>query len=88
MHPNSRLLIRFTFPNGDQKGWGYDYPHYETSQKLLGAIQNDFEEGLPDHTEIHLFYYNQDEVIEATDALDLAVKATAWLVSTGEYYGN
>lgn len=85
MRPNTRLLVRLTFPNGDQRGWGYDYPHYPTSEYLQTNLEEDFAT-IPDNTEIRLFYYQYDEVITAEDGVELAQKTIDWLKSTGDFF--
>lgn len=87
MKPKTRLLIRLTLKNGDMKGWGYDYPHYNSLDTLIGAIKNDFSD-LPENSEIHLFYYTHDTAITAENADELAEKASEWLVGTGDYNGH
>jgi hypothetical protein len=86
MKPKTRLLIRFTLPNGDMKGWGYDYPHYNLLSVLKAAIKDDFAEW-PEHSEIHLFYWTHEGIITADNADDLAEKAAYWLSTTGDYNG-
>jgi hypothetical protein len=84
MKPNTRLLIRFTLPDGAMKGWGYDYPHYKTTQELHDAIVKDFVDW-PANTEINLFYFEDDVVISATNAEQLAEKSIAWLSDLESY---
>lgn len=87
MKPGTRLLIRFTLPNGDMKGWGYDYPHYKTGQELYQAITSDFSEW-PENTDISLFYHQSDKQAQAEDAEQLADIAVNWLSSFGVFNGN
>lgn len=82
MQPDTRLLVRLTFANGDMRGWGYDYPHYPTADYLKQNLEEDFET-LPEHTEIRLFYYEFETEIVASTGIELAEKAVEWLVSTG-----
>lgn len=88
MQPNSRLLIRFTLPNGDMKGWGYDYPYYQKVDYLRQSIKDDFRDGLPDNVQVHLFYLVSDKIVQVTDGDDLADKAIDWLNTTGQYNGD
>lgn len=87
MKPNTRLLIRLTLQSGDMMGWGYDYPEYNDINKLQSEIQNDFAD-MPDNTEIRLFYYDNEHVVETSSSSDLAKKTIDWLLSTGHYNGN
>lgn len=88
MKPKTRLLIQFTLPNGDKKGWGYDYPLYENIDYLRKCIENDFSVNMPENSEIHLFYYLSNDVIAATTAAELAQKSVDWIIATGEYNGQ
>lgn len=82
MKPNTRLLIRFTLPNGDMKGWGYDAPYFKKLAQLQQSIVDDFVDW-PDHTAIDLFYHDADQAIVATDNIDLAQQACDWLMANG-----
>lgn len=85
MRPDTRLLVRLTFADGSQRGWGYDYPYYPTAEYLKKNLEEDFEE-IPENNEIHLFYYLHDQVITAETNTELAEKTIEWLNSTGDYY--
>lgn len=87
MQPNTRLLIRLSFVDGSMKSWGYDYPHFEFADTLTASIKRDFAD-LPAHTEIRLFYYNQEGVVTANSGEELADTAVNWLIGTGYYNGN
>lgn len=87
MKPNTRLLIRFSFADGSMKSWGYDYPHYESLEAIKTSVLADFAD-MPDHTEVHVFYYNHDSVLTITDAQDLADQVADWIKNTGDYNGN
>lgn len=84
MKPKTRLLVRLTLPNGDMKGWGYDYPYYKTAEQLHAAIVFDFQE-LEPNTAIHLLYDTAEDQIDATDANTIADQAIAWLKGLGAY---
>lgn len=84
MRPNTRLLIRLTFDDGSMRSWGYDYPHYPTTEYLQTNLKEDFAE-IPDNTEIRLFYFKHDGVITAETGEELAEKTIDWLQSTGDY---
>lgn len=84
MKPKTRLLIRLTFSNGDMRGWGYDWPHYPSTEYLQKNLEEDFAD-LPEHTECHLFYYDHETDIEVESGDDLAKKTMNWLKSTGDY---
>jgi hypothetical protein len=69
------------------KGWGYDYPYFDTDDKLKQAITTDFDE-VPKNKGIHLFYNDSDVEITSKDANSLAEKALDWLNSLDTYSGN
>lgn len=85
MKPNTRLLIRVTLPNGDQKSWGYDYPHYKTIQQLHESISADFLD-FPKNIGIHLFYNDTDDPITVSNGIELADTAIGWLKNQGVFF--
>lgn len=87
MQPRTRLLIQFTLPNGDIKGWGYDYPHYQKTDYLRSCIAADFADGLPENEGIHISYMTHEEDIIADTPESLAQQCVEWLPTTGDYSG-
>lgn len=84
MKPNTRLLIRFTLPDGAMKSWGYDYPYYTSAEQLHDTIVTDLSD-YPDHTAVHLFYDSYEDLITPTDANDVADTSIAWLKTYGVF---
>lgn len=84
MKKDSRLLVRLTFADGSQRGWGYDYPHYPTAEYLQINLEQDFAV-IPSNTEIRLIYCTHEQVITPTTGDELAQQAIDWLQSTGDF---
>jgi hypothetical protein len=84
MKPKSRLLISFTLPNGDIKGWGYDQKFHATPAILEKSIADNFSE-IPENTEIRLSYYGHETTVEADNGAELISTCMKWIASTGDY---